>query len=436
MQAKITSGLQVNTRLLVAWVSISTIFISGLYTNTPIGVFYYAYPLMAITYFFMAFKYSTFGIRKDIFAFFVLLSVTSVVFIFITLVLHEIDIILIISSLAKVGMLMFFACYYCTVYHILGGSVKNLFKEYLRVAFIFAIIGILQQVVFLIARSDILALVSDGSKDYGTYLGIAGLSLEPAFYACSLLPAGAFYVSEFIKNFRFSLKAVAIISALLMSTSALGYIGLIVAIAASFMHSLNRRRVRILFLSIPIGIVAVTQMINTEFFQLRLKDTLSVINGSELTMKEGMNLSTYTMAVNGSIAMNSIRDNYGSGVGFGLYSSVYDRNISSYEAPPHRDDIPGRGSAASLFFRITAELGVLGWSFLLVIFIWIWSVVRSKEYSSIDIAYLSTFIIILLRMGEYYANGVVLVVVMIHLMRKEIENNKKLVDLKCNRSPE
>ncbi|MCY1439896.1 hypothetical protein D9M71_561480 [compost metagenome] len=149
-------------------------------------------------------------------------------------------------------------------------------------------------------------------------------------------------------------------------------------------------------------------------------------------MKHGMNLSTYANAVNASIALRSVQDNYGAGVGFGMYSSAYDKYIDDYDRPMHRDDIPGRGSAASLFTRLSAELGVIAWAFLGMFFYWAWFNIRNETLSSISISYLATLIIILLRMGEYYANGVILVFLMIYLIRLELKRKPK--QEKFNRS--
>lgn len=130
-----------------------------------------------------------------------------------------------------------------------------------------------------------------------------------------------------------------------------------------------------------------------------------------------MNLSTYSNAVNSLISLRSFADNYGIGVGMGMYSAVFDEYISGYELPAYRDDIPGRGSATSLFARVTAELGLAGWLLLLTVLYWAWKNMRAADDKAMAIAYIATLSIILLRMGEYYANGVVLVLVMIYLSR-------------------
>ncbi|RXK63764.1 hypothetical protein ERT44_17900 [Stenotrophomonas sp. MA5] len=320
-------------------------------------------------------------------------------------------------SVAKIALLIFFVVFFTSIYNLQGRSVESLFSAYLRVAYFFAVLGVLQQLVFLTSGVDILAVISPGSKKLGSHLGIAALSVEPAFYACALLPAGAYHVSKFVQKLRMSFRGVAIVLAIVLSTSALGYIGLFFAAAATFVVGFSIRRFWILILSVPIMLALAVQVSSLEFFQIRWNDTVSVLQGGELTMEDGMNLSTYSNAVNSLIAFRSFADNYGVGVGFGMYSSVFDQYISGYELPAYRDDLPGRGSATSLFARVTAELGLAGWLILLSVLYWAWRSMRVAGDRSMAIAYLATLSIIMLRMGEYYANGVVLVFVMIYLSR-------------------
>ncbi|MFA0269923.1 hypothetical protein AB4490_24495, partial [Vibrio cyclitrophicus] len=96
----------------------------------------------------------------------------------------------------------------------------------------------------------------------------------------------------------------------------------------------------------------------SDFFQLRLIDTLDMIRDFDVSSYTGLNISTYAIGVNFDIVKSMIQDNYGMGYGFGLYSFVFDDYISNYEIPSYRENIPGRGSAVSLFLRLTAELGL------------------------------------------------------------------------------
>lgn len=405
---------------ITVWVSLSTIFISGLYVATPIGIFFFGYALMAVVFAIMVKKTRSFGLKKDFFYFFIALLFTSCISTIITNGNYGNLLYRISNSTAKIILLAFFVAFFYLTYKLSGKSTQILFNRYLQVATFFSWIGILQQIVFLITKHDILSALTDGAKNYGSFLGIAGLSVEPAFFSCALLPAATYHASNFIKKLTININACVVITALVFSTSSLGYIGIILSIFLSFFIGISLKRFYITLLTIPIALALVYQLTSTEFFQLRFKDTMSVIGGAELTMGEGMNISTYSAAVNAVIAARSFTDNKGFGSGFGTYSSVFDKYIHDFEMPTYRDELPGRGSATSLLSRSTAEMGIFAWLFLLLTIFHCWKITNNTKYTSMGIAYLSTIVIVLLRMGEYYANGVILVFLMIHWMKLEI----------------
>ncbi|PJL10925.1 hypothetical protein B9Y66_17845 [Stenotrophomonas maltophilia] len=414
------TSIQKGRRVGGQWVSmfaLSTIFISGIYVPTPVGNLYLSYLWMIAAYVLLVLKTGGLGLRREYLGLAAALTLLALLGALFNDAATGARASVFLISIAKIMLFMFFVVFFTSIYNLLGRSVNRLFSVYLRVAYLFAILGVMQQLVFVATGVDILAFLSPGSKKMGSYLGVAGLSVEPAFYACALLPAGAYHVSQFVQRLRMSFRGAITVLAIVLSTSALGYIGLFVAAAATFVIGFSVRRFWILFFSVPIVFALAISVSNLEFFQLRWNDTVAVLQGGELTMEDGMNLSTYSNAVNSLISLRSFADNYGIGVGLGMYSSVFDQYITGYELPAYRDDIPGRGSATSLFARVTAELGLAGWLFLLMVLYWAWKNMRAAGDKAMAVAYLATLSIILLRMGEYYANGVVLVFVMIYLSR-------------------
>lgn len=406
----------------MSWVSLSSIFLSGLYVETGYGIFFFYYLLMIATYVLAVARTGSLGIRRGYGTFFALLAGVSCLGFLISAPNYGIDVGRFASGITRIVMLAFFILFFTTVYNLCAKSAKLLFQRYLKVAYFFSGLGIFQEVVFIVLGVDFLSpiLSASGAKHYGSYLGIAGLSVEPAFYACALLPAGAYHVSEFTRSYRVTLPAAAVVIAILLSTSSLGYIGLFISAVISILLRTNIRNISALAFAVPLFSLGAYQASQLEFFQLRLNDTLSVLQGAELTMSTGMNISTYSNAVNMSMSMRSVQDNYGFGTGFGTYSVVFDHYISDYEMPGYRDDLPGRGSATSLFARLTAETGLAAWAFFAVLGTWLLRGIRSDDsLLSIKVAYLATMAIILLRMGEYFANGVVLVFLMIYWIHRE-----------------
>ncbi|MBV4537365.1 hypothetical protein [Pseudomonas urmiensis] len=415
----------------LVWLALSSIFVSGLYVETSYGILFFSYFLMIVTYVFAIVRIKSFGFRRVYVLLFLSLCAISVLGYVVSGFSYDLDINRLISIFVKIAMLLFFVLFFTAVYDLCGRSAKRLFQRYLDVAFIFSSIGVLQELLFLASGVDFLLPVADGAKNYGTYLGVAGLSVEPAFFACALLPAGSYYVSNFTRTFKFELRAVVVIGAVLLSTSSLGYLGLFISALITIVFGIKLRHAWVLFLIIPLLSFGGYKASQLEFFQMRLNDTLAVIRGAELTMSTGMNISTYSLAVNMSMSLRSIQDNYGFGTGFGTYSAVFDHYINDYEMPNYRDDLPGRGSGTSLFARLTAELGVAGWLLFLISLIWCWREIRGGDTPAISIAYTATLMIILLRMGEYYVNGVVLVFMMIYWLH--LEGHRRRVQTRASK---
>ena len=376
---------------------------------------------MLSVYALMLLKSASRGIDKNIALIFLSITLASLLGTVITNGTHSILFSHVASEFTKLLLLLFFLIFYQAIYKLCNSSFQELFAQYLKVSTFFASVGIAQEAIYISTKIDILQAISPGSKNYEHFLGVAGLSVEPAFFACALLPGAAYHVSRFVQSFKISKSGVAIIFAVAASTSSLGYLGLFLSIAITLLSEFKLRRIGVLLGTIPIALIFSYQAFSTDFFQTRYNDTLAVLDGTRLTMQGGMNMSTYSNAVNTSIALRSFRDNYGVGAGFGAYSSVYDRYIDDYEKPTYRDDIPGRGSATSMFARLTAELGLIGWALIAYAIYALAHNIRSRVMISINIAYLSTFAIILLRMGEYYANGVLLVFMAAYLLHKEMK---------------
>lgn len=416
----------------LAWVALSSIFVSGLYIETKFGNLFFSYFLMVATYALIVARTGSFGLRKAYGVFFFLLVGVSCLGFLISGFNYGVDFERFTAIVAKIVMLVFFVLFFTTVHNLCGISARLLFQRYLEVASVFAVLGILQEVVFVASGVNFIAPLTNGAKDFGSYLGIAGLSVEPAFYACSLLPAGAYYVSNFTRTFKLGLLGGAVIGAILLSTSSLGYLGLFISAAITVLFGIKLRHIWVVFILLPLFGFGAYKVSQLHFFQMRMNDTIAVLSGAELTMTTGMNISTYSLAVNMSMSLRSLQDNYGFGTGFGTYSSVFDHYIDNYEMPNYRDDLPGRGSATSLFARLTAELGVASWVAFFVFFIWSWREIRRGDTPAISIAYAATLMIILLRMGEYYVNGVVLVFLMIYWLHLEGRHQRAKINTSIN----
>jgi hypothetical protein len=411
-------------------VALSTIFLSGLNVVTGAGIFQISFLLMAITYVMMVIANRNTGITKGILGLFYLLLAISILSALLTSRTYGSALDRLLPILLNVVLATLFLVYYYSAFLLAGGRVRSLFTEYLKVATFFATLGILQLCIFIFLRIDIFDFLARGAKNYGTYLGIAGLSVEPAFYAIALLPAGAYHLSRLVWGIRPPLAGVVCIAAIVFSTSSLGYLGLAVAALLSLVPNRRRgihlSRIRMLFVTVPLLAAGFVWLFQQEFFRLRWADTMAWLTNGEPSKLFATNISTHALSVNASITFESIRDNV-FGAGFGIYEVVFDYYIGGYEVDRAvwLHGLPGSGSAASLFLRLTAELGLFAWVLIAWCTVQFVRGVRNGTDPYIATAYLATYLVILIRMGEYYANGVMLVLLMAYFIGIESRDDRE-----------
>lgn len=330
----------------------------------------------------------------------------------------------ILIGAAKLSAILFMALCYIAAYNACGKNIGGLFFRYCELAKIFCFIGIFQFLIFFVAGLNIPDALNLSYKQYDGFIGIPGLSVEPAFYACAILPYTCFYVSKSIKEGFISKNALIGVLAILFSTSSLGLLGILFSFVISlFLY--YRKLKNIIFVS-PFIIIGLYYGLTSDFFMTRLLDTYNSLFSPGFYSGASFNLSTYSIITNFKIGLDSIGDSFGGGTGFGQYYQAYDAFIGFYNNLTYRDFVPGRGSATSFFIRFVVENGLLG--LLLIIFFSLKNIKLkgNNEIEMINMAMTSVFFVILIRMGEYYHNGVVLFIIMLYLSSKEISiRNKK-----------
>ncbi|MNZ32224.1 hypothetical protein D3C78_495470 [compost metagenome] len=324
----------------------------------------------------------------------------------------------------KLAFTMLFVISFLCLYHSHKKSIESLFTPYLNISIAFCYIAIAQEIIFITTKINIPEALGLTYKNYGSYIGVPSLSVEPAFFACAILPAACYYIAKAIKSRELSMNIAITTIAIFISTSSLGVLGIIACTTISLLFT-RKGATKAIFLC-SILIIPIYALTTSDFFQLRLQDTIRLISSGELSESNGINLSTYAIGVNAAITTQSITDNHGLGVGFGQYSAVFEQYISNYAIPGYRDSIPGEGSATSFLLRITAELGLIGLAAAIFLLIRCTHPTGSKNINHINIACASTFIIILFRMGEYYSNGVILVICMLIASHAEIKSNRNI----------
>ena len=158
------------------------------------------------------------------------------------------------------------------------------------------------------------------------------------------------------------------------------------------------------FLIAPIGAFLVTASIyNLSFeFQRRVNDSFLSISNQDLS---GANISTYALLSNAYVAMRVIEGNplLGNGLGSHVVShAMYVNNIPGVEFFEARDSqFLQAEEAASLAIRVLSELGLIGFSAVLV-FLYFNYVGGSSMHSDICRAILVCLFVKLIRDGTYF----------------------------------
>lgn len=379
---------------------LSSPFMSGVFYDSPLGNIYFFYLTLAVYLFLHIIGLKNLYIPKVFLYVFTLLLVLTIFGNF----LFEIPPKYLVSYLPPI--ILTFLCYFAYIAdnHF---DVEAIFTKYFAIAVIFSMFGVLQQVFHLIG-TDFLFYFANILKKSGPFVGVTGLSSEPSNFAVALMPAAYFALYRFFILKKFGVGSVLVIVALLMSFSALGVLGILISIII-MLPSLIKRRFIFFAISLPFVIYLTYLMLTTEHMLLRLADTIGGITGSVGLNPKDMNLSTYTLAVNFNIVKTAFLDNNMLGTGVGSYFEVFSKYISDYVTPKHRDTLPGSSSASSLVLKVTAEFGIIG----LILLVWL----MVKNFSTnakcyVNHAFFVTLVVIYLRMGTYYVNGIPFVMLM------------------------
>lgn len=294
-------------------------------------------------------------------------------------------------------------------------NVKELFRMYLNIAFIVALIGIIQEVSYLLGFKpgyDFQHFIPIWKVDVSTrstlpLLRVNSIFPEPTHFCIVMMPAFFASLTSFLKNnFRFlnRWKSFIIILSYFLTFSLTGYAG----IAFSLMVlAYNYRKVHyvIMFVTI-ICILASFSYYNMAEMRMRVDQSLNVLTGERKL--EDTNLSTYGFLSNALVAYNSFKDSPLFGHGLGSHLITYERYIGKKVARSKYGHALNRDDAGSLLFRLLSETGLFG---ILIFFGFIFKFhIPRKETEGdylwiISNAVLAMFFIKLLRFGNYFVDG-------------------------------
>ncbi len=291
-------------------------------------------------------------------------------------------------------------------------NVKRLFRIYLNIAFLVALIGLIQEISYLLGFrggydfSYIIPLWKFSLSATG-FLRINSIMGESASFCYAMMPAFFVSIASFSRtNFKFikKWKSLVIILSTFFSFSTVGYIGIIFSLGLLFYNYGKIRR-------LIMGATAVFAFIFLLYttvgdFRIRVDDSISVIAGE--TYLETTNASTFAFLSNALVAYESFKDSPVFGSGLGSHEISYNRYIGEVLDVDKVIMFLNVQDANSLFLRLLSETGLFG---ILLVFLFIlkFRVLKKNDRSGylwlISNAILAMFLIRLLRQGHYFIGG-------------------------------
>lgn len=311
------------------------------------------------------------------------------------------------------GILITGTAYYLLV-KINNYEVEKLFKIYLRIALIVAIIGIFQEFSFLIGFKYGYDYSYIMPKWYlaRTTVGIIRVNsifMEPSHFAISMAPA--FFVSllDIFKRGPLYLNmkwGSIIILSYILTLSGVACAVFLVSSLFLLLYIKNSKYALLALIIIPILLYTVYRYMPE--IRMRADDSLRVAIG----VKEAasVNLSTYTLASNAFVTYKSFIDRPLFGRGLGSHPISYDEFIRlGVSGGFWQKDYPvaNREDAGSLFLRLFSETGLFG---IIVFFYFIFRCILIKNSDNKNLQIISNAIFVLflaqlLRQGHYFCGG-------------------------------
>lgn len=318
---------------------------------------------------------------------------------------------------------------YYSLIRINSNNVEKLFKIYMKLALVVALIGMFQEISYLVgfkAGYDFRAFIPRTVRP-GWQLGVLrvqSIMQEYAHLGAAMAPAVFISILNITQGTKYFINRIAswiIILCVLLSFSLLSYLSIILAFV---LIMLNYRRAKMILVCIAIlAVMGFTAYKTLPDIKLRINDTIAVISGKK-PLDYHVTLSVFVAVRNGFVAYKSFLNNPLFGSGLGSHSLSYRRYVSVETDPDKFNYTLNNEDASGLFFRLLSETGLLG-IFLFIYFMVKFYVPRTSESNlwAISNAILCLVILNLIRQGNYFYNGFIFFVWLYYFTQKNQQVN-------------
>ena len=335
------------------------------------------------------------------------------------------------SFIKVFGGLLFTLLFYQYVMLYYEFNVKRLFKMYVKWCYWIALIGVVQQVSYLIGFKlgyDYSWLLNKWGLIPGGIFGLRVNSIisEPSGLAVVMMPAvyvaiyNLFRKENYILNKRQSLL---VIFVLLLTSSTTGLIGLVIA----FMLASDTLNIRYVVIGVAISVGGgYAAYYNLDEFRSRVDTSIGLWVENDFDIAN-TNTSSFVLYNNMHVATENLKEHPIFGTGLGSHETAYEKysltnTVVLYDFNFNTKD------GNSMLIRLLSETGLLGVCFFLLILFM--SFVHRNQNSDLNeyrIVSQGLFILIfvtLLRQGNYMLNGFPLIMLMYYYTKKEYSKRK------------
>ncbi len=409
-------------KTLISYLILSTIFIMGK-PIVEIGFYLYWYHIAYIffaIYFILVFH----SIEKKVLTFIFILIVYS-------LLTYQYSVSLVLKQLINLTFVIFIS--YGFIRHE-KFDFYEIFRKYTVCCKVVLVIGFIQVLLFSLRLESLYFAALPYLKVTNINARMQSVTLEPSFLSFVFVPVLfiSFYNLFYNQTLFFNKKwSIAFVIGYVLTFSAIGYVSFMMILLLLYFQNFTLRKLSyVFFVFFGISVLAYVAYENLEEIKRRVDDTYFGITEG-IIANEGytkVNLSTYGLLSNGYVTKRSLEDRPLTGAGLGNYSVIYDKYLPSrlkeyYEL--------SKEEASSLGLRLLGETGLIG--FLTFCFFILKFRIKSNSHFSQDDKFLWLFnssifvlaIVLLLRSGDYSANGRILFFLIYYYTYCQIKNSKE-----------
>ncbi|MGZ3899736.1 MAG: hypothetical protein ACXVNM_12865 [Bacteroidia bacterium] len=309
------------------------------------------------------------------------------------------------------GLMLSYFFYYYVILEF-NSNVDQLFKWYLKGAYIAAIIGLIQfisyQIGFELGYNYNWILNKWGVVKGGNFgIRINSIFGEPTHLGAVM--AGAFFISLYnvIRKetyFLSKFQSVVIIVVYILSFSGLGQAGIFLSL---IFLSISFGFIRYIFILIPVGIVLFNILYNNvSDFRERYQSTVDLFSNGKFVLGKTHG-SSFILFNNYNVALENFKTNFLFGTGIGSHPVAFEKYSLAKEIKVYGFNL-NSADANSMLLRLISETGLFGVLIFLVI-IFKCYVRRDAENETyhwlISNAILIMILLNLFRQGHYFLNG-------------------------------